>query len=151
MSQALFPSMHVSAAGMEAQKRRMDIIAENLANAESTRTSDGGPYRKRQVIFKAVPADQSFQGILHNKVHRSNNGQIRSVAVDRVVEDVDGFREVYDPSHPDADANGMVKLPNVNPVEEMVDMTDAARMFEANATALEASKRMFLKTLELMR
>lgn len=149
MTQSIFPAMQISAAGMEAQRRRMDVVAENIANAESTNSSNGLPYRKRQVVFKAVEVKQPFHAHMQHALgHRSD---AKAVEVDRVVEDHAPFREIYSPGHPDADASGMVKMPNVNPIEEMVDMTSSVRSFEANATALEASKRMLQKTLELMR
>ncbi len=149
MANDLLASMHVSAAGMSAQRTRMDIIAENIANAESTRTEHGGPYRRRQVVFRAVPdgANLAFGEIFQ----RSGENRLTSVEAARIAEDPRPFREVYDPSHPDADANGMVRLPNVNAVEELIDMQSAARSFEANVSTMEASKRMFLKTLELLR
>jgi len=149
MTQSIFPAMKISAAGMEAQRRRMDVVAENIANAESTNSSNGLPYRKRQVVFRAVESKQPFHAHMQHALgHRD---VAKSVEVARVVEDHGPFREVYNPGHPDADASGMVQMPNVNPIEEMVDMTSAVRSFEANATAMEAYKRMLQKTLELMR
>jgi len=148
MANDLLSSMHISAAGMSAQRTRMDIVAENIANADSTRTKAGGPYRRRQVIFQAIAPEQRFSNIF-NSAFQSNQQQ--SVKAAYIVQDKRPFREVYDPSHPDANAQGVVKMPNVNPVEEMVDMNGASRSFEANVTTLEASKRMFLKSLELLR
>jgi len=148
MANDLLSSMHISAAGMSAQRTRMDIVAENIANADSTRTKDGGPYRRRQVVFQAISPQQKFSNIF-NSAFQSNTQQ--SVKAAYIAQDQKPFREVYDPSHPDANAKGLVKMPNVNPVEEMVDMNSASRSFEANVTTLEASKRMFLKSLELLR
>ncbi|MBL4775047.1 MAG: flagellar basal body rod protein FlgC [Mariprofundus sp.] len=148
MANDLLASMHISAAGMSAQRTRMDIVAENIANAESTRTNEGGPYRRRQVIFQAIAPKQDFSNVF-NSAFQSDQHQ--SVKAAYISQDKKPFREVYDPSHPDANAQGLVKMPNVNPVEEMVDMNAAARSFEANVTTLEASKRMFLKSLELLR
>jgi len=148
MANDLLSSMHISAAGMSAQRTRMDIVAENIANAESTRTSEGGAYRRRQVVFQTVSPAQPFSQVFNSSFQA--NGQ-QSVKAAYIAQDKTPFREVYDPSHPDADANGLVKMPNVNPVEEMVDMNSAARSFEANVTTMEASKRMFLKSLELLR
>ncbi|MDQ6970665.1 MAG: flagellar basal body rod protein FlgC [Mariprofundus sp.] len=148
MPNDLLSSMSISAAGMSAQRTRMDIVAENIANAESTRTKTGGPYRRRQVVFQAIAPEQKFSNIF-NSAFQSNSQQ--SVKAAYIAQDKKPFREVYDPSHPDANARGLVKMPNVNPVEEMVDMNAASRSFEANVTTLEASKRMFLKSLELLR
>lgn len=140
--------MHISAAGMAAQKKRMDVLAQNIANAESTRTPKGGPYRRRQVVFSSVPLKQDFNTVFSNA---SDENRPASVEVSGVTEDPRPFHEVFDPGHPDAGKNGMVKYPNINPVEEMVDITSASRSFEANVTAMEASKNMFLKSLELLR
>jgi len=148
MANDLLASMHISAAGMSAQRTRMDIVAENIANAESTHTAEGGPYRRRQVVFQAIAPKQEFSNVF-NSAFQSDQHQ--SVKAAYISQDKKPFREVYDPSHPDANAQGLVKMPNVNPVEEMVDMNAASRSFEANVTTLEASKRMFLKSLELLR
>jgi len=147
MSDSLFSSMSVAAAGMTAQRARMDVVAENIANAESTRTAEGGPYRRRQVVFRTIAEKDAFPAIFA----RAGQGGSHSVQVSDVVRDPRPFREVYDPVHPDADANGIVRMPNVNTIEEMVDMQAAGRSFEANVTSLEASKRMFLKSLEMLR
>jgi flagellar basal-body rod protein FlgC len=149
MADSLFSSMHISASGMSAQRSRMDVVSENIANAESTRTEEGGPYRRRQVVFQSIePEKKRFTEIFSSSL---GNKQAQSVKVADVILDKRPFQEVHDPSHPDADSNGMVKLPNVNTVEEMVNLNSASRSFEANVTALEASKRMFLKSLELLR
>ena len=147
MADSLLNSMHISAAGMSAQRARMDIVSENIANAESTRTEEGGPYRRRQVVFESK-APENFNSVFSSTL-RSQQSQ--SVKVSEVVIDDRAPQEVYDPSHPDADANGMVKFPNVNTVEEMVDLNSASRGFESNVSAMQASKRMFLKTLELLK
>jgi len=148
MANDLLSSMHISAAGMSAQRTRMDVIAENIANAESTHTAAGGPYRRRQVIFQAINQQHPFSAAFSSAFQSGGEQSVKAAAI---VEDKKPFREVYDPSHPDADARGMVKMPNVNPVEEMVDMNAASRSFESNVTTMEASKRMFLKSLELLR
>lgn len=148
MGNDLLSSMHISASGMSAQRSRMDIVAENIANTESTRTTEGGPYRRRQVVFQATPEKQQFSTVFNSTFAKDRH---QSVKAAYVAEDPTPFREVFDPSHPDADAKGVVRMPNVNPVEEMVDMNSAARSFEANVTTMEASKRMFLKSLELLR
>ena len=147
MADSLLNSMHISAAGMSAQRARMDIVSENIANAEATRTEEGGPYRRRQVVFESK-APQNFNSIFSSTLHSQ---QSQTVKVADVVIDSAPPQEVYDPSHPDADASGMVKFPNVNTVEEMVDLNSASRGFESNVSAMQASKRMFMKTLELLK
>jgi len=148
MADTLFGAMNISAAGMSAQRSRLDIVAENIANAESTRTESGGPYRRRQVVFQAAEAKPQFDRVFQSSF--DGHGP-KGVKVASIIEDKRPFREVYDPGHPDADARGMVKMPNVNSVEEMVDMQSASRSFEANVTTMEAAKRMFQKSLELLR
>ncbi|MDQ6957905.1 MAG: flagellar basal body rod protein FlgC [Mariprofundaceae bacterium] len=148
MSDSLFGAMSISGAGMSAQRARMDIVAENIANADSTKSPDGGPYRRRQIVFQAVQPGQAFNDVFRSSFqgHKPN-----TIKVAGVVPDQRPFRELYNPSHPDADKNGMVRMPNVNTIEEMVDMQSAARSFEANVTTMEAAKRMFQKSLELLR
>jgi len=148
MADTLFGAMNISAAGMSAQRSRMDIVAENIANADSTQTEKGGPYRRRQVVFQAHQEKAKFDHVFQSSFQA---GGPSSVKVSSIIEDKRPFREIYDPGHPDADAKGMVKLPNVNAVEEMVDMQSASRSFEANVTTMEAAKRMFQKSLELLR
>ncbi len=155
MANDLLNAMHISASGMSDQRARMDIIAENIANAESTHTPEGGPYRRRQIVFRATPQAAGDSagafGAGFGAVFAASDSRLQGVAATRIAEDPRPFREVYDPSHPDADANGIVRLPNVNVIEEMVDMQSAARSFEANVSTMEASRRMFLKTLELLK
>jgi len=148
MSDSLFGAMSISGAGMSAQRARMDIVAENIANAESTKSPDGGPYRRRQIVFQAIQPRQAFHDVFRSSFQ---GHQPNTVKVAGVVPDQRPFRELYNPSHPDADKNGMVKMPNVNTIEEMVDMQSATRSFEANVTTMEAAKRMFQKSLELLR
>ncbi len=138
-------AMQISGSALKAERTRLNITAMNLANANTTRTVEGGPYRAKSVIFAATPlSTSSFQDSLE-----ASNSRLRQVEVARVVEDKTPFREVYDPSNPDADANGIVKLPNVNVVEQTVDMMNARRAYEANVTALDAAKSMALKALDI--
>lgn len=129
-----FSSFDISASGISAQRTRMDVIANNIANADSTRTPEGGPYRRQRVTFQSV-YDQTM----------GNCG----VAVQSVSQDPTDYRMVYDPGHPDADAGGYVKMPNVNVVEEMVDMISATRAYEANVTAMNATKSMIASGIDL--
>ncbi len=145
-----FRALALSASAMQAQRTRMDVIAENIANAHVTRTPEGGPYRRRLVVFAASPLQKDgFARVLGDFLQE--DATPLGVRVWGVVKDPRPFREVYDPSHPDADARGIVKLPNVNAVEEMVDLVSAVRSYEANATAMDAAKRMFMRTLDLLR
>jgi len=135
-----FSSFDISASGIFAQRVRMDVIANNVANAESTRTPGGGPYRRQTVTFRALYEDVT-----------GNRPVPAGVKVEGVTEDPTDYRVVYDPGHPDADASGYVKMPNVNVVEEMVDMISATRAYEANVTALNATKSMIATAIEIGR
>ena len=160
----LFSAMDVSATGLSAQRKRMNAIAENIANVETTRTNEGGPYRRQQTVLSH---DQQFSseltaaGLEHDKLVRDNANHLRGRESEppedyrfggvkaNIAGDPSPFREVYDPDHPDADENGMVKMPNVDIVQEMTELISASRAYEANATAFNASKGMMKKALEL--
>lgn len=144
---SMFSSFDVNASGMTAQRYRMDIISENVANAKTTRTADGTPYRRKVVTFEEKGRQTPFSHVLdHQMDHYTGNG----VKVDGVHEDTwTEMTKVYDPSHPDADDDGYVWYPNVNIVTEMTNLIDASRAYEANATAFSASKGMALKGLEM--
>lgn len=131
----LFLPLKVSATGLEAQKIRLNTIASNLANINSTRTPEGGPYRRKDVVFISYIYDSTSYG----------------VDVKEIVEDNRPFRIVFDPSHPDADKDGYVKYPNINPMEEMVNLISASRAYEANLTMINSYKDMFLRTLDLLK
>jgi len=137
----LFHSFDISASGMTAERLRMDVIANNLANVNTTRTARGGPYRRQMVVFEERLAQAMGKG----------RGRGAGVRVSRIVEDDDPPRLEYNPNHPDADEQGYVALPNVNIVTEMVDMISASRAYEANIAALNAAKAMALKALEIGR
>lgn len=142
-----FSSMRVSASGLEAQTRRMNSISSNIANAETTRTAEGGPYRRQDPIFAAETDRESFGEILQNQLDESVQG-VRVVDVHR---DERPPRQVYNPSHPEANEDGYVLMPNVNTVEEMANMVSAQRSYEANVTAMGAAKAMAQKALEIGR
>ena len=135
---SMFDSLSVSASGMTAERLRMDVIADNLANADTTRGANGQPYRRKEVVLQAGGAG-TFENVLAG-VHAAG-----------IVEDQSPLRRVYDPGHPDADAQGYVTLPNVNSVTEMVDMITSTRGYEADVQAMNQSKSMFLRTLDLLR
>lgn len=137
----LFDSFRISGSGLTAERLRMDTIANNLANANTTRTEQGGPYRRQMAVFGAVE-DES----------KSNKKQIGGgVKVVGIVQDPAPPKLVYDPQHPDANENGYVEFPNVSVVTEMVDLITATRAYEANITAINAAKSMALKALDIGR
>jgi len=145
-------SFDVSASGLEAQRIRMDVIANNIANAQTTRTADGGPYRRRSVVFEAVGGTKSpFAKLLDKAVGAEDLGG--GVKVSKIIEQQgdQAFIQVYDPTHPDADENGMVKRPDIRVTDEMVDLIDASRAYEANVTAMNVTKQIASKTLEIGR
>jgi len=149
----MFSSFNINASGMTAQRYRMDVIAENVANANTTRTADGTPYRRRVVTFSEKDPQSNFGAVLQNTIHgvHKHDGYTGSgVKVSGVYEDyTTDTKKVYDPSHPDADEDGYVTYPNVDIVTEMTNMIDASRAYEANATAFTASKSMAMQGLQI--
>jgi flagellar basal-body rod protein FlgC len=143
----MFDAIDVSASGLTAERLRMDVTAENLANAQTTRTPEGGAYRRKTVILQQ--SGGGFAGQLAGVV--GSGAEPAGVEAVGVVADETPLRRVYDPGHPDADAQGYVTMPNVNPVTEMVDLIDASRAYEANLTAMQTTKTAFAKTIELLR
>ncbi len=141
----ILTAMEISGSGLKAQRARLNVAAMNLANVNTTRTLEGGPYRAKSVVFSAEPVN-SFSSTLEQAT-----SELRKVEVTRVVEDDKPFKEVYDPSHPDADENGIVQMPNVDVPEQMVDMLSARRGYEANISAVEAVKSMAQRALEISR
>jgi flagellar basal-body rod protein FlgC len=147
-------SMDISASGLTAQRLRMDTIANNMANAETTRNSAGtGPYRRQVVVFEARPPQSvsKFKGIMQEKLTAQVGNGVRVKEIREVTEAESPYRRVYEPSHPDADEQGYVSYPNVNIVEEMINMISATRAYEANAKAIEATKSMAARALEIGR
>jgi flagellar basal-body rod protein FlgC len=140
-----FSAMNISASALTAERTRMNLISSNLANANATRTPEGGPYKRKDAIFAATRVESSFARTLDGAAGR----ELRQVEVQRVIEDQGPPRMQYDPSHPDANPQGYVAMPNVNVIEEMADMIGASRTYEANVTAVQAAKSMALKTLEI--
>jgi len=128
----------VSASALAAQRQRMNTIASNMANANSTRTAEGGPYRRQDVVFSSELMGATQSGL-------------EGVKVSGIVKDESPFKMIHDPGHPDADKDGFVAMPNVNIIEEMVNMMMATRAYEASVSAFNMSKAMFAKTLELGR
>ncbi|MBS1869767.1 MAG: flagellar basal body rod protein FlgC [Actinobacteria bacterium] len=144
----LFDAIDVAGSGLAAERLRMDVTAGNLANAQTTQGANGQPYRRREVVLQEAQAGgPSFGAILAS----ASAGPVSGVQVAGIVDDPSPGRRVYDPGHPDADAQGYVTLPNVNPVTEMVDLISASRSYEANVTSMQTAKTLFSKTLELLR
>lgn len=141
----LFRALDISASGLTAQRSRMDVITENLANSESTVTATGGPYRRKALVLQATDG-RTFPGLL-----RREDAPEGGVHVAGVVQMFDPPRRVFEPGHPQAGPDGFVSFPNVNPLTEMVDMLATTRAYEANATAFQATKSMGAKLLELLR
>lgn len=139
-----FSSMRVSASGLEAQTKRMNTISSNLANAETTRSPEGGPYKKKDAVFAAQTDRESFGEILQSELDE----HVQGVQVTEI-ENPGPARMVYNPNHPDANEEGYVAMPNVNTVEEMANMISAQRSYEANVTAMNAAKSMAQKALEI--
>jgi len=134
-------SFGLCGAALTAQRAKMDVITSNLANADVTRTPEGGPYRKKSVVLTSEPVKDKFD--------KSLRDALKTVRVAEVTEDASPPRLVHNPSHPDADANGFVAMPNVNLMSEMADMIAVSRAYEAMVTAFDATKNMALKTLEM--
>ncbi len=142
-----FDALHVSSAGLSAQRLRMNLISGNLANTHTTRTEDGGPYRRKEPVFAARSENSSFGEVL--SAYQTEN--LPQVKVVDIVEDPSPPLMKYDPSHPDADDKGYVAMPNINVMEEMVNLINATRSYEANVSAVKAAREMALKALEIGR
>lgn len=139
--------MRISGSGMTANRLRMNAISSNIANVNTTRTPEGGPYRRKDVVFEAMPEQKSFGEILHSEYDRNmNRVQVSDVQVDRGAPLMK-----YEPNHPDANTDGYVAYPNVNLMEEMANMIQATRAYEANVSTMNASKNMALSALEIGR
>ena len=144
---SLFSSLSVSGSGMTAQRARAELLVENLANAETTRTPEGGPYRRKDAVFEEDPTLSSFSSELGSALGSSASG----VTVSQVMVDDSDPELRYMPGHPDADKNGYVAFPKINPAEDMVDLMGASRNYEANVAAISAVKDMIQKSLDLFR
>ncbi|MBZ2173881.1 flagellar basal body rod protein FlgC [Schnuerera sp. xch1] len=143
----IFDSINISSSALTAEKTRMDIISKNIANANTTRATGGLPYRRQMVVYEENKNDQ-FSSYLDRSTNKFNGN---GVVISEVIEDETPFKLKYEPGHPDADENGYVMLPNVDVVSEMVNMIDAQRAYEANVTAMNTTKSMLMKALEIGR
>lgn len=145
----IFHSMNTTASALTAQRLRMDVISSNMANVDSTRGVNGEPYRRKMVVLQ--PKEGTFSSFLNKAMGTNLNGSAGSgVKVSKIIDDKETpLKMVFDPEHPDADGNGYVAYPNVDPLREMVDLISATRSYEANVTVFNASKGMMMKALEI--
>jgi len=141
---SLFSALSVGASGMAAQRARAEILVENLANAETTRTPEGGPYRRKDAVFESSAVEQPFSSVFDTQVNASNG-----VSVSDIVTDTSDPERRYMPGHPDADADGYVAFPKMNPAEDMVDLMGSSRSYEANVAAIGAVKDMIQRSIDL--
>jgi flagellar basal-body rod protein FlgC len=142
---SLFSVLSIGTSGMAAQRTRAQLLVENLANAETTRTPEGGPYRRKDVVFESTPVASPFASVFDTQIQAAGG-----VAVADVVTDNSDPERRYQPGHPDADADGYVAFPRVNPAEDMVDLMGAARSYEANVAAIGAVKDMIQRSIDLL-
>ena len=143
---SLFSLLSVSESGMTAQRARAELLVENLANAETTRTPEGGPYRRKDVVFESSPAETPFSSVFESQLGRPDG-----VRISQVVQDDREPERRYMPGHPDADKDGYVAFPRINPAEDMVDLMGASRGYEANVSAISAVKDMIQRSIDLLR
>lgn len=162
---AFLSGFDISGYGLSAQRFRINLISSNIANANTTRTDEGGPYRRREAVFKAVDFEVLLNQNLHalngfikdeNPIDDPNADQfakppLLGVVVDKVIRDDSPFKLRFDPSHPDADANGYISLPNVNPVIEMADLIEATRAYQANVSAFQSTKSMAQSAVDMLK
>jgi flagellar basal-body rod protein FlgC len=147
----LFDAIDVTGSGLSAERLRMDVTSENLANAQTTKGANGQPYRRKEVVLQQAGGIGSFGSALTAAMGRGSGSRVSGVQVAGIVEDGTALKRIYDPGHPDADKSGYVTMPNVNTVTEMTDLISSSRAYEANVTALQVAKTMFTKTLEILR
>ena len=162
---AFLNDFDISGYGLSAQRFRMNVISSNIANANTTRTSEGGPYQRKEVVFKAMSFDQTlnseieknsnmldYENPLDDTFMQTNaNPAIMTVMVDKVVRDDSDFKLKHDPSHPDANSEGYVAYPNINPVIEMADLIEATRAYQANVAAFQSAKNMANSAIDMMK
>lgn len=144
---SLFSLLSVSASGMAAQRTRAELVVQNLANSETTQTPEGGPYRRQDALFQSAPQTSPFSSVFQTELTDGVNG----VEVANVIQDPSEGEKRYQPGHPDADKEGYVTYPNVNPAEDMVDLLSAQRGYEGNVAAMAAVKDMIQHSIDLMK
>ena len=141
----------ISVSGLDAQRQRLNVISSNLANVDSTQTPEGGPYRRRDVVFRSTPVSPRFKNALRHMTRLRGPRPLEGVRIARIVHDRRPPQAIYDPGHPDADAKGFVLKPNVNVMEEMVNMMAASRAYEANVQAVLAVRSMLSAAMDIIR
>lgn len=144
----LFGVMNVSGSALQAERLRAEVVAANMANANTTRTTAGGPYRRQEVVFQSAASDQ---GVFANHLLSQNEGEVGGVKIAAVVSDNSPGLRRYDPGHPDADKNGYVTYPDINPLTEMVDLMSAARAYDLNSSAVQATKGMIDASIDILK
>ena len=144
----IFTALDINATGLTAQRQRIEVISSNLANAGTTRTAEGGPYRRKDLVFESTPPESSFASAFNAQLE---SGVEQGVQVIGIYQDASPFIRKYEPAHPDADVEGYVTYPNVSPIEEMVNLLSATRSFEANTQAINAIKEIAAKSVEIGR
>src|SRR6185437_3279821 len=150
----LFDALNVSGSGLSAERLRMDVVAENLANAQTTKDANGQPYKRKEVVLQEIGGGgfgAQLAGAMGARAAASSDSSAGGVQVAGIVQDSTPGKQVYDPGHPAANAQGYVTMPNVDPVTEMVDLITASRSYESDVTAMQTAKQMFTKTLDLLR
>ena len=162
---AYLSDFDISGYGLSAQRFRMNVISSNIANANTTRTAEGGPYRRKEVVFKAIEFDKELNKQLNAKndflenenplddpdAPRFPKPAISTVVVDKIVRDDKDFKMKFDPTHPDANEKGYVMLPNINPVIEMADLIEATRTYQANVSAFQSAKAIATSAIDMMK
>jgi flagellar basal-body rod protein FlgC len=144
----LFGLMDVSGSALQAERLRAEVVTSNMANANTTRTPGGGPYQRQQVVFESAASDQ---GVFANHLLSESNGDIGGVKIAAVVSDKSPGLRRYDPGHPDADKNGYVTYPDINPLTEMVDLMSATRAYDLNSSAVQATKSMIDTSIDILK
>ncbi|MBZ5575419.1 MAG: flagellar basal body rod protein FlgC [Acidobacteriia bacterium] len=144
---SLLSALSVSASGMSAQRTRSELLVENIANSETTRTAEGGPYRRKDAVFTSTPVASAFSSLLDEQL----GGSLMGVTVAGVSVDSRAPEKRYMPGHPDADKDGYVAMPRVNPAEDMVDLMGASRGYEANVSAISSIKDMIQRSIDILR
>ena len=144
----LFGVMNVSGSALQAERLRAEVVAANMANANTTRTTAGGPYRRQEVVFQSAASDQ---GVFADHLLSQNKGEVGGVKIAAVVSDNSPGLRRYDPGHPDADKNGYVTYPDINPLTEMVDLMSAARAYDLNSSAVQATKGMIDASIDILK
>jgi flagellar basal-body rod protein FlgC len=147
---SIFSMLEVSGSALSAERQRAEVVAANMANAETTRTPEGGPYRRKQVVFSSAPSNP-FRMMLVNSGGESGNANTSAVRVSKVVEDPTAPLMRYEPGNPDANKEGYVAYPNINPMQEMADLMDAVRAYQLNASAITASKQIITGAIDILK